>query len=98
MSLFPNKSAPSGSMAHYTIGQRFADNPGESALAGLGLGIIYFRAGGSFSSATLMHELLHNLGLEDDQIMGTLGLSGPTIEITHFLWDTCLKPAVYLLP
>lgn len=98
MNLLPYKSARSKSMASYTVGQSFKNDPGQSALAGLGVGVIYFRPGGSYSSATIMHELLHNLGLEDGDIMGALGLKGPTVEITRFLWDTCFKPPVYLLP
>jgi hypothetical protein len=97
MNLFPGKSAPSASMAVYTVGQDFANNPGQTALAALGGSAVYFRPGTGATSATIMHELLHNLGLEDTDIMTALGLKGASVEISNFLWEKCLKPPVSLL-
>jgi RHS repeat-associated protein len=97
MALFPGRNAPSPGLANMTVGDYFATHTGTSALAALGGNTIYFRPG-FHTSATIMHELLHNLGLEDDDIMKTLGLTGPSREITNFLWDNCLKPPLYLLP
>jgi hypothetical protein len=97
MSLFPGKSAPTSGMAAMTVGEYFARHPGVSALAALGGNTIYFRNGAEASGATIMHELLHNLGLQDDEIMARLGISGPSVGITRRLWDDCFKPPVVLM-
>jgi RHS repeat-associated protein len=97
MSLFPGKTAPSGALAGMTVGDYFKANPGTSALAALGGNVVYFRPGRNSDEATIMHELLHNRGLEDSDIMSTLGLTGASVEISHFLWDDCLKPPVILM-
>jgi RHS repeat-associated protein len=97
MSLFPGKPVPSASLANMTIGQYFDKNRGTTALAALGGNTIYLRGSGELMSATIMHELLHNLGLEDTDIQTTLGIAGPSVGISRYLWEKCLQPPPQLL-